>query len=196
MSSLIPYMTDRHTAADWFHAGRWPDGQGTCPRCGATGDDIHWLGYGENGIRRYSCRRCAQVKGQETVVFTDWTETLFESSHGLPEVWIQIIHQWPLGLTNQQIAWALDLADETVEQACKLLDGALDETYHLDPERRLSGHVEADELYQTAEAKGRLRGVKSLSLKGLLCTSLIVMDRRGKRFTLGLEGRILALAST
>lgn len=70
-------------------------------------------------------------------------------------MWIQIIHHWQLGLSNQSIAWALDLAYDTVEQACKLLDGALYETYHLDPQRRLSGQVEVDELYQTAGAKGR-----------------------------------------
>jgi len=70
-------------------------------------------------------------------------------------VWVQIIHHWQLGLPAEQIAWALDLNYDTVEQACKLLDGALYQTYHLDPERRLSGHVEADELYQTAGAKGR-----------------------------------------
>ena len=154
MSTLIPYMTERLQAADWFHAGRWPDGQVNCPHCGATGDEIELLGR-ENGIRRYSCRRCAQAKGQQTAIFTDWTDTLFGSSHVPPEVWGQIIHHGQLGLPNEQIAWALDLAYDTVEQACKLLDGALYETCHLDPERCLSGHVEADEFYQTAGAKGR-----------------------------------------
>ena len=155
MNTLIPYMTDRLKAADWFHAGRWPDGKISCPDCGATGDTIEPLGRNENGIHRYSCRSCAQAKGQETAVFTTWTDTLFESSHVPPEVWVQLIHHWQLGLSNDKIAWALDLAYDTVEQACKLLDGALYETYHLDPQRRLSGHVEADEFYQTAGAKGR-----------------------------------------
>jgi transposase-like protein len=155
MSTLIPYMSDRLAAADWFHAGRWPDGQVSCPECGATGEAIEPLGRNENGIHRHSCHRCAQAKGRQTAIFTDWTTTLFEGSHVPPEVWGQIIHHWQLGLPNGQIAWAPDLAYDTVEQACKLLDGALYETYHLDPERCLSGHVEADELYQTAGAKGR-----------------------------------------
>jgi transposase-like protein len=155
MSTLIPYMSDQRAAADWFHAGRRPDGQVSCPECGATGEAIEPLGRNENGIHRHSCHRCAQAKGQQTAIFTDRTNTLFEGSHVPPEVWVQIIHHWQLGLPNGQIAWALDLAYDTVEQACKLLDGALYETYHLDPERCLSGHVEADELYQTAGAKGR-----------------------------------------
>lgn len=155
MSTLIPYMTDRLKAADWFHDGRWPAGPVSCPKCGAKDDDIEPLDRNENGIRRYSCRKCAPMKGQATAIFTDWTDTLFEGSHPPPEVWIQLIHHWQLGLPNEQIAWALALAYDTVEQACKLLDGALYETYHLDPERRLAGPVEADEIYQTAGAKGR-----------------------------------------
>lgn len=155
MSTLIPYMTDRLKAAEWFHQGRWPEGQVTCPFCGAGDDKIQPLGREENGLYRYSCSLCAQARHQATAVFNDWTDTLFEGSHIPPEVWVQIIHHWQLGLPNQQIAWALDLAYDTVEQACKLLDGALYETYHLDPQRRLAGHVEVDELYQTAGSKGR-----------------------------------------
>jgi len=155
MSTLIPFMADRLKAADWFHEGRWPEGRVSCPRCDATDKDILWLSRGENGIQRYSCRVCVQARGQMFVTFTDWTGTLFEGSHVPPEVWVQIIHHWQLGLPNETIAWALDLAYDTVEQACKLLDGALYETYHLDPKRRLAGHVEADEFYQSAGAKGR-----------------------------------------
>ncbi|MCX7841258.1 MAG: hypothetical protein N2559_17610, partial [Anaerolineae bacterium] len=155
MSTLIPYMTDRLKAAEWFHQGRWPEGQVTCPTCGASGEQIQPMGREENGLYRYSCRACAQAHAQATAIFNDWTDTLFEGSHLPPEVWIQIIHHWQLGLSNRQMAWALDLAYDTVEQACKLLDGALYETYHLDPQRCLSGQVEVDELYQTAGAKGR-----------------------------------------
>ncbi len=67
MSTLIPYMTDRLKAADWFHAGRWPEERISCPFCGATDDDIVPLGREENGLHRYSCRRCAQAKGHMTV---------------------------------------------------------------------------------------------------------------------------------
>lgn len=161
MSTLIPYMADRLKAVEWFHQGRWPDGQVICPACGTGGAGIQPLGREENGLYRYSCRVCAQARQQATATFNDWSDTLFEGSHLPPEVWIQIIHHWQLGLPAQQIAWALDLAYDTVAQACKLLDGALYETYHLDPQRRLAGHVEVDELYQTAGCKGRADYVQS-----------------------------------
>jgi transposase-like protein len=155
MATLIPLMTDRSAAADWFHQGRWGEALVACPHCGASGEAVKELSRAENGIRRYSCQVCAQTQKQTFATFTDWTETLFENSHLAPEEWIQVIHHWQLGLNNEQISWATGLAYDSVARACKLLDGAIYETYHLDPQRQLSQHVEADEFYQTAGAKGR-----------------------------------------
>ncbi len=160
MRSLIPYMADPCKAADYFRDQRWPKGV-KCPTCEAQGDEIEELGRCPNGVHRYHCRRCARQKRQDFATFTDRTGTIFEGSKLSPDVWLLIISLHELGLNAQEIARAAEINERTAQRATNLLDGALYDAYHLDPQRQLSGIVEADETYQKAGHKSHPERVQA-----------------------------------
>lgn len=160
MRSLIPYMADPIKAADYFRDQRWPDGV-KCPICGAEGDEIEELSCCPNGVHRHQCHRCARQKGQDFATFTDRTGTIFEGSKLSPDVWLLIVALHELGLNAQEIAKAAEINERTAQRATNLLDGGVYDGYHLDPERKLAGIVEADEAYQKAGHKSDTERVQA-----------------------------------
>jgi transposase-like protein len=153
-------MADPLKAADYFRDQRWPEGV-ECPTCGAKGDEIEELSHCPNGVHRYQCHHCARHKGQDFATFTDRAGTIFEGSKLSPDVWLLIIALHELGLNAQEIAKAAEINERSAQRAMNLLDRALYDGYHLDPERKLSGTVEADEAYQKAGHKSHTKRVRA-----------------------------------
>jgi hypothetical protein len=157
MKHLIPYLADDQKAADYLRQLRWPDGV-TCPRCGS--DAVESRDRCANGLRRFNGAHCAARLGQQFAMFTDWTSSIFEESKLTPLEWVLVIGLWQLKLNATEIAAAADIQERTAQRCINLLDGGIDETYHLDPTRQLEHQVEADECYQSAGNKGLAREVE------------------------------------
>src|SRR5262245_12362553 len=66
-------------------------------------------------------------------------------------------HQGGAVLSTSAVQWAITSCDGV---CVNLLDGGIDETYHLDPTRQLEHQVEADECSQSAGSKGQPRAVE------------------------------------
>ena len=156
MKHLIPYLQDDQKAADYLRQVRWPDGV-TCPRCGS--DAVAPRERCDNGLQRFNCVHCAGRLGQQFAIFTDWTSSIFEESKLRPLDWLLVMGLWQLKLNATEIAAAADIQERTAQRCINLLDGGIDETYHLDPTRQLEHQVEADECYQSAGSKGLAREV-------------------------------------
>ena len=157
MKHLIPYLQDDQKAADDLRQLRWPDGF-MCPRCGS--DTIKLRERCDNGLQRFNCVHCAACLGQQFAMCTDWTSSIFEESKLRPLAWLLVVGLWQLKLNATEIAAAADIQERIAQRCINLLDGGIDETYHLDPTRQLEHQVEADECYQSAGNKGLAREVE------------------------------------
>ena len=157
MKHLIPYLQDDQKAADYLRQVRWPTGV-TCPRCGSAA--IEPRERCDNGLQRFNCMPCAGRLGQQCAMCTAWTGSIFEESKLRPLDWLLVIGLWPWKLNATEIAAAADIQERTAPRCIHVLDGGIDETYHLDPTRQLEHHVEADECYQSAGSKGLPRAVE------------------------------------
>jgi transposase-like protein len=157
MKHLIPYLQDDQKAADYLRQLRWPNGV-ICPRCGSAA--VESRERCDNGLQRFNCVPCAARLGQQFAMFTDWTRSIFEESKLRPREWVLVIGLWQLKLNATDIAAAADIQERTAQRCINLLDGGIDETYHLDPTRQLEHQVEADECYQSAGSKGLPREVE------------------------------------
>src|SRR5882672_6475108 len=157
MKHLIPYLQDDQKAADDLRQVRWPDGV-QCPRCGS--EAVEPRERCDNGLQRFNCVPCAVRLGQQFTMCTDWTSAIFEESKLSPLEWLLVMGWWPLKLNATAIAAAADIQERTAQRCINLLDGGIDETYHLDPTRQLANQVEADECYQSAGSKGLPREVE------------------------------------
>ena len=158
MKHLIPYLQDDRKAADYLRQVRWPAGV-TCPRCGSAA--VEPRERCDNGLQRCNCVPCAARLGQQCAMFTDWTSSIFEGSKLRPLEGLLVIGLWQLKLNATEIAAAADIQERTAQRWINLLDGGIDEVYHLDPTRQLEHQVEADECYQSAGSKGLARAVAS-----------------------------------
>jgi len=170
---LLPYLADNEKASDYFEIQRWPNGV-VCPYC--QGQEIEQRERSENGLQRYSCRLCAKAKGQQYRMFTVWSESIYEKSKLSPTLWLWVIACWQIKLNSSEIALAVGINEQSAARCVNLLDGSVYESHHLDPERQLSGQVEADECYQTAGHKGQPRRVADEERPG----RRRVLKRRGR----------------
>jgi Transposase zinc-ribbon domain len=157
MKHLIPYLQDDQKAADYLRQLRWPDGI-TCPRCGS--DAVEPRERCDNGLQRFNCVHCAVRLGQQFAMFTDWASAIFEESKLRPLEWLLVMGLWQWKLNATEITAAADIQERTAQRCINLLDGGIDETYHLDPTRQLEHRVEADACYQSAGSKGLAREVE------------------------------------
>jgi hypothetical protein len=157
MKHLIPYLQDDQKAADYLRQLRWPDGI-TCPRCGS--DAVEPRERCDNGLQRFNCVHCAVRLGQQFAMFTDWASAIFEESKLRPLEWLLVMGLWQWKLNATEITAAADIQERTAQRCINLLDGGIDETYHLDPTRQLEHQVEADACYQSAGSKGLAREVE------------------------------------
>src|SRR4029450_3415121 len=157
MKHLIPSLQDDQKAAAGLIQLRWPHGV-TCPRCGSHA--VEPRERCDNGLQRFNCVHCAVRLGQRFAMFTGWTSSIFAESKLRPLEWLLVMGLWQLKLNATEIAAAADIQERTAQRCINLLDGGIDETYHLEPTRQLEHQVEADECYQSAGSKGLPREVE------------------------------------
>jgi len=163
LPELLPYFLSAEKASDYFENQRWPTGV-LCPYCGS--EQVEKRERSEQGFQRYNCPNCAQTKGQEYRMFTVWTNSIYEGSKLSPSIWLWVIAMWQLKLNSTEIALAVGVNVQIATRCVNLLDGSMYESHHLDPERQLSGEVEADECYQTAGHKGQPEWFRKNALLG------------------------------
>ena len=142
-------LLDDAKCFDLIRQHRWPEGV-NCPGCGSAtvvrygGDDT------QPHRQRYRCKACA---GR----FDDLTGTVRAGHHQPLRVWVLCLYFMGLNLSNRQIAQELDLNESAVQAMTGQLRQGLVERQ---PDVRLDGEVEADEVYVVAGHKGNPAAVQ------------------------------------
>lgn len=95
--------------------------------------------------------------------FDDLSDTIFAGRHQPLRTWISCMYLMGLNVSNQQIAEELSLHKDDIHQVTSELRQAVVDKR---PEVQLSGTVEFDEVYVTAEDKGQPEQVKKKEHKG------------------------------
>src|SRR6476469_354467 len=131
---------------------RWLEGV-HCPACGSG--TVVRDGFDETQAhrQRYRCKAC-------TGRFDDLTGTVLAGHHQPLRVWVLCLYFMGLNLSNRQIAQELDLNEGDVQTMTSQLRQGLVERQ---PEVRLEGEVEADEVYVVAGHKGNPAAVQKKS---------------------------------
>ena len=134
-------LLDDAKCFDLIRQHRWPDGV-RCPSC-ASGHVVR------NGDARHTRQRwlCKDCKAR----FDDLTGTVLAGHHQPLRVWVLCLYFMGLNLSNRQIAQELDLNEGDVQAMTSQLRQGLVERQ---PDVRLEGEVEADEVYVVAGHKG------------------------------------------
>jgi transposase-like protein len=145
LSSLL----DDAKCFDLIRRQRWPDGV-RCPSCG--GGHVVRNGRDDN---RPACQRwlCKSCKAR----FDDLTGTVLAGHHQPLRIWVLCLYLMGLNLSNRQIAQELDLSEGDVQAMAEQLRQGLVERQ---PEARLDGEVEIDEVYVVAGHKGNPAAVQ------------------------------------
>ena len=108
------------------------------------------LGDARHARQRWLCKGCKAR-------FDDLTGTVLAGHHQPLRVWVLCLYFMGLNLSNRQIAQELDLNEGDVQAMTGQLRQGLVERQ---PEVRLEGEVEADEVYVVAGHKGNPAAVQ------------------------------------
>jgi len=145
-------LLDDAKCFDLIRQHRWPDGV-RCPSC----DSPHVVRNGWDDARharqRWLCKGCKAR-------FDDLTGTVLAGHHQPLRVWVLCLYFMGLNLSNRQIAQELDLNEGDVQAMTSQLRQGLVERQ---PDVRLDGEVEADEVYVVAGHKGNPAAVQKKS---------------------------------
>ena len=142
-------LIDDARCFETIRAMRWPQGV-TCPHCHSP--QVTKQGHDESQPERqkYECTVCRKR-------FDDLTETIFAGHHQPLRVWMLCLYFMGLNLSNEQIAYELDLnSDDAQKMTTQLREGIVERK----PKVTLSGEVECDEVYVVAGHKGHPEEVK------------------------------------
>lgn len=122
---------------------QWPDGV-RCPHCGAATITKQGRDTTQPARRKYRCERCHRY-------FDDLTGTVLAGHHQPLQVWVLCLYFMGLNLSNRQIAQELSLNSGDVQRMTEQLRAGI---IARQPEPRLVGEVECDEVYVVAGHKG------------------------------------------
>lgn len=137
---ILVVLSSEEDCASLLRRVRWPNGL-TCPVCGSR-QVIRWCRY--RRCQRYMCKGCGRT-------FNDKTGTLFHYSRLSLRAWFFLTTLFMLIHTSiNSIAWLLGVSYMTGFRASKRILSKCSQ-----PEAKLRGVVEMDEVYQTAGLKGR-----------------------------------------
>jgi transposase-like protein len=128
---------------------RWPDGV-CCTGCSSKSIVRNGHDDTQHHRQRYLCKDCG-------VRFDDLTDTVFAGHHQPLRMWVLCLYLMGLNLSNLQIAQELELNPSDVQMMTSQLREGLTAKA---PEIKLSGIVEADEVYVVAGHKGNPEAVK------------------------------------
>lgn len=141
----IVHLLDEEACQRYLHSLRWKDRPLECPYCHSQ-EVAPWGKYHRKpGLRRYKCKA-------ESRTFNDLTGTLLDGSRLSTATWIFLAFLLSLAVSSLRIATELGIAFST---AYRLGGWVRNLALHQEEGRKLSGTIEADEIYQTAGRKGR-----------------------------------------
>lgn len=134
---------------------RWSEGV-CCPHC----ESAEVIKRGKDDTQpqrqRYLCKTCG-------FNFDDLSDTIFAGHHQTLRQWIGCLYLMGLNLSSEQIAAELDLdKDDVYAMTMQLRLGIVTRQ----PEEKLSGEVECDEMYLNAGHKGKREAVKKKVVPG------------------------------
>lgn len=134
---------------------RWPDGV-RCRHCGAAKLTRQGRDTTQPARQKYRCEGCHRH-------FDDLTGTVLAGRHQPLRAWILCLYFMGLNLSNSQIAQELSLSpDDARRMTEQLRDGIVARQ----PEPRLAGEVECDEVCVVAGHKGHPDAVKKKAAGG------------------------------
>ena len=142
-------LLDDAKCFDLIRQHRWPDGV-RCPSCDSSHVVRNGWDDGHHTRQRWLCKDCKAR-------FDDLTGTVLAGHHQPLRVWVLCLYFMGLNLSNRQIAQELDLNEGDVQAMTGQLRQGLVERQ---PEVRLEGEVEADEVYVVAGHKGNPAAVQ------------------------------------
>lgn len=128
---------------------RWPEGV-RCPHCDSAQISKQGRDVTQPARQKYRCTACGRY-------FDDLTGTVFAGHHQPLQVWLVCLYLMGLNVSNQQIAQELGLNKDDVQRMTEQLRAGI---VAAQPEPRLSGQVECDEVYVVAGHKGHAEAVK------------------------------------
>lgn len=128
---------------------RWPEGV-RCPHCTSSSVTKQGRDTTQPARQKYRCSACERY-------FDDLTGTVLAGHHQPLQVWVLCLYLMGLNLSNQQIGQELGLNKDDVQRMTSQLRTGI---VAAQPEVRLSGVVECDEVYVVAGHKGHPEAVK------------------------------------
>ena len=140
-------LLDDAKCFDLIRQHRWPGGV-RCPSCDST--QVVRNGDARHARQRWLCKGCKAR-------FDDLTGTVLAGHHQPLRTWVLCLYFMGLNLSNRQIAQELDLNESAVQAMTGQLRQGLVERQ---PDVRLDGEVEADEVYVVAGHKGNPAAVQ------------------------------------
>jgi len=150
----VRYFSDLSICSAYMRKIKWPDGDCTCPKCGAKGDRI-----GEIATR--GLLRCKDCRKQFSVKL----DTIFEDSPlGLDKWFVAVwcIANAKNGISSHELGRALDVTQKT---AWFMLH-RIREAMRTGSFRKLGGTVETDETYVGGKAANMHKGERGKRIRG------------------------------
>jgi transposase-like protein len=142
-------LLDDAKCFDLIRQHRWPDGV-RCPSCDSGHVVRNGWDDGRHTRPRWLCKECKAR-------FDDQTLTVLAGQHQPRRIWVLWLYVIGLNLSNRQIAQELALNAGAVQAMTGQLRQRLVEPQ---PDVRLEGEIEADEVYVVAGPKGNPAAVQ------------------------------------
>jgi hypothetical protein len=110
----------------------------------------------------FSIKKFSYLLDSQAVKPKTQVNTIFANHHQSLKIWIVVLYFMGLNLSNRQIALELNLNESDVQlMTSKLRSGVVERQ----PDPKLSGEIELDEVYVTAGHKGNSEAVKKKTEK-------------------------------
>jgi transposase-like protein len=148
LSLNLTHLVDDAKCYETIRQMRWSSGV-CCPKCNSPSVIKRGRDETQPSRQRYQCKTCSAH-------FDDLTDTIFAGHHQPLRMWILCLYLMGLNLSNRQISQELDLDKDVVQDMTGLLRQGI---VQRNPEGKLSGAVECDEVYVTAGHKGNPEAV-------------------------------------
>ena len=175
MQTIFKNIIDETKLYDFVRSVRWEQ-KVYCPRC-----QSHYIRYVSRNRDnfKYYCNACK-------VHFNDLTGTIFAHTRIPLWKWIMAIYLLSLGHSNQRIGKEVGVNKNTQDRICAKIRSSI---WNISTEK-LSGIIEADEVYQNVGEKGtkqvnrspRKRAKKNEAVVlGILISHLLWEQYKGKQ---------------
>jgi transposase-like protein len=155
LSLNLTHLVDDAKCYETIRQMRWSSGV-CCPKCNSPRVIKRGKDETQPHRQRYQCKTCSTH-------FDDLTDTIFAAHHQPLRMWILCLYLMGLNLSNQQISQELDLDKDVVQDMTTQLRQGI---VQRNPEVKLSGAVECDEVYVNAGHKGNPEAVLKKGAKG------------------------------